>query len=366
MEYQIADLTLQLPDQLIPPRFAEALSPFAPARPMGGNPDGRTGCPGTALRTMRRDLTLLPTGPIQRGEGWHELHRFEFADAGADCRFGRDQEGWLLEMTPRYTGSTVRFRYAPAGGPALCDYTPAHHPGLFRFGVWTLFNLAALQHATVAIHASALRFRGRAVLFLGESGTGKSTHTRLWRQYIPGASLLNDDSPLVSYHASEIRAWGSPWSGKLPCYRNESIPVAAFVRLVQGAENRIRPLAPLEAFGALFPSLPPALARDAELRDRLVDLLTRIIPRIPVYRLECRPDADAARLVCRTLFGNEAFLPDATPAATVCRDAGRDSGRSFCRNTDRNTSQEESLPCSGYGQTERSEPSQDVGPTPRC
>lgn len=372
MEYQIADLTLQLPDQLIPPRFAEALNPFALTRPKGrtSNKPPEASDPGVAHLRQQTDLILLPAGQIRREDGWHELLRFEFTDAEADCRFGRDAEGWLLEMTPRINGSaTVRFRYATASGEALCDYTPEYHPGLFRFGVWILFNLSALQHAAVAIHASALRFRGHAVLFLGESGTGKSTHTRLWRQYIPGAALLNDDSPVIRCHESAICAWGSPWSGKLPCYRNEALPVAAFVRLVQGAENRIRELAPIDAFGALFPSLPPAFVRDAELRDRLVALLTRIIPRIPVYRLECRPDADAARLACRTLFGEVPHSPEPLPAESADRNDIRNPRQSNHRNLHRNPAPDdglaESRPRPGNGQTEHSAPPQNPRPTPR-
>lgn len=60
-----------------------------------------------------------------------------------------------------------------------------------------MFNIAAVARQAIAIHSSVISLNGGAVLFLGESGTGKSTHTRLWREHIPGAELLNDDSPIV-------------------------------------------------------------------------------------------------------------------------------------------------------------------------
>ena len=249
------------------------------------------------------ELILESAARIQRAAGWHELHRFNFTDADADCRFGCDQAGFLLEMSPRDGSLPAQFRIPEQGLHACCDFTPAHHPALFRFGLWTLFNLTALHRNAVAIHASTIRYRGRGILFLGESGTGKSTHSRLWRENIPGSALLNDDSPILGLADGTVRVWGSPWSGKVPCYRNESCPVAAIVRLVQAPENRIRRLSPIEAFGALFPSTPPAFIRDTRLQDAVCTLLGQIIGLVPVYRLECRPDAEAARLACENLFG---------------------------------------------------------------
>ena len=323
MEYEIDDIALQLPEELIPPRFAEALHPFARERHGDGPVKGGASETGIRLGPNCAGLILEAATGIQRAAQWHELHRFDFADADADCRFGRDAAGWLLEMSPRGKGGTVRFRYPPEDRPARCDYRTGIHPGLFRFGVWMLFNLAALTRSTVAIHASSIVYRGRALLFLGESGTGKSTHTRLWQEHIPGATLLNDDSPVIGCRGDEIRVWGSSWSGKCPCYRNESHPAGAFIRLVQGPENRIRRLSPVEALGALFPSTPPAFIRDAGLRDSVCSLLATVIARIPVYRLECRPDADAARLVRHTLFGEGTPAGQSSAAPYPAESTGR-------------------------------------------
>ena len=329
MEYIIAGLRLSLPDSLIPPRFAEALQAFAVAGTEVAREEGEGReeaararaarvevAPGEAFGRARAAgvevapktgseprLILESAARIQRAAGWHELHRFDFADADAGCRFGYDKAGFLLEMSPRDGSLPTRFRIPEHGLHACCDFTPAHHPALFRFGLWILFNLAALHRNAVAIHASAIRYRDRGVLFLGESGTGKSTHSRLWRKNIPGTALLNDDSPILGLADGTVRVWGSPWSGKVPCYRNGSCPAAAIVRLVQAPENRIRRLSPIEAFCALFPSTPPAFIRDTRLQDAVCTLLGQVIGLVPVYRLECRPDAEAARLACETLFG---------------------------------------------------------------
>ena len=289
MDYIVADIRFSLPDELLAGHFAQALAPFAASAKGAAD-----------LRLCRRER-LAPAAD------YCEIESFDFADADADCRFGRDAEGYLLEMTPRGGGPSASFRMRPGASEALTDYTLHHHPALLRFGVWTIFNLVAVARQRLAIHSSVLLFRGGAVLVLGESGTGKSTHTRLWREHIPGAGLLNDDSPIVRIDAGGgiAEACGSPWSGKVPCYRNEHYPIRAFLRLSQAPHNRIRKLRPVEAIGALLPSCPPTFAHDRELLDSTCAVVSALLARVPCYHLECLPDAEAARLSCRTIFADE-------------------------------------------------------------
>ena len=224
MNYTIANIRVSLPDACTGEHFTRALRPFLT---LGAGP---------------ADLALEIVPRIPAEADYRELDIFEFPDADADCRFGTDAAGYLLEMTPRDGSAPARYRMAYGAAAARSDITPGHNPALFRFGVWILFNIAALPLGAVAFHSSVIRYRGRGVLFLGESGTGKSTHTRLWREHIPGAELLNDDSPIIRATDSEALVHGSPWSGKTPCYRNESCPIAAVVRLSQAPHNRIRRL----------------------------------------------------------------------------------------------------------------------------
>ena len=174
-----------------------------------------------------------------------------------------------------------------------------------RFAFWITFGVAALSQQTVSIHSSAVMHQGKSVLFLGESGTGKSTHTRLWLNHIPGTELLNDDSPFIRVESDgTIQAYGSPWSGKTPCYKNKHTPVAAFVRLSQAPYNRIRSLTGIEAIGALLPSCPFAFAYDKRLSELIYSILSHTLQQAPVYHLECLPDPEAARLVYSTLKQN--------------------------------------------------------------
>lgn len=175
-----------------------------------------------------------------------------------------------------------------------------------KMALWFVFGTLTVRQRTVAIHASTIVWNGRAVLFLGESGTGKSTHTRLWREHIEGAGLLNDDSPILRVRPDgSVWVYGSPWSGKTPCYKNEAYPVAGLVRLSQAPENRIRRLPVVQAFGALHPSCPPDFTYDDRLYDPLCDTLNGLLTGAPVYHLACLPDKAAARLSQTTVFGTE-------------------------------------------------------------
>ncbi|MDR0907467.1 MAG: hypothetical protein LBM63_02485 [Rikenellaceae bacterium] len=176
-------------------------------------------------------------------------------------------------------------------------------PTAMRFMLWIGWGLAILPVGGVAVHSSVIVHDGRAVMFLGESGTGKSTHTRLWLKHIAGSKLLNDDSPIVRSVEGVQAVFGSPWSGKTPCYHNRHFPIAAVVRLSQAPYNQITRLGRLQALGALLPSCPPQFARDERLLDGLVAVISSVIGTVPMYHLECLPNEAAAKLVFDTVFG---------------------------------------------------------------
>jgi len=174
---------------------------------------------------------------------------------------------------------------------------------LYRFALWVAYGLMTLKRETLAIHSSCIIYKGKAVLFLGESGTGKSTHTRLWREHIEGAVLLNDDSPMIRVEDGKIWAYGSAWSGKTSCYKNERYELKACVRLSQAPSNRIQKLSVLQAYGAIHPSCAPEFAYDDALYDEVSRIIGQILSVVPCFHLACLPDREAALLSCRTIFG---------------------------------------------------------------
>lgn len=163
-----------------------------------------------------------------------------------------------------------------------------------------MYALATAPLQTALFHSSVVRCDGYGYMFLGKSGTGKSTHSSLWLKHIAGTDLLNDDNPVVRRTADGFRVYGSPWSGKTPCYRAVSCPLGAVVQLSQAPYNKIRRLRPLEAYAALVPSIS-GKRWDRRVAEGLHETEDLMAGEVPVWHLECLPDEAAARLCSSTV-----------------------------------------------------------------
>lgn len=235
------------------------------------------------------------------------LSEFDVTEANAEGRFSRTTTGYLYSTYSRLDDKPatlfhIDLKRHDIVSNIVCQ--SALDISLLRFGLWMMFGVVLSENSAIAIHSSVIVSRERGVLFLGESGTGKSTHTRLWRENIEGATLLNDDSPIVRIVDSKALVFGSPWSGKTPCYKNLSYPIAGFCRLSQAPHNLIRRLHPLAAIGALLPSCPPAFAHDDYLQDGICNTLGVLLKQVGAYHLECLPDKAAAELSFNTIICN--------------------------------------------------------------
>lgn len=235
-----------------------------------------------------------------------ELTRFEFAEREAECVFLRSAEDYILTIKNATLAEHIfKSNRRDSGcvqtnaGVVDTDYS------FLRFGIWFMLNIVAVQRLTAAVHSSVIVCHDEAVMFLGESGTGKSTHTRLWLDNISGAELLNDDSPFVACDDEGAKVYGSPWSGKTPCYKNECYPLRAMVRLSQAPHNAVKQLRGVRAIGALLPSLPPAFVFDNALENAMLGVLSKVLGKVKVYHLECLPDIAAAELSFITVFDDE-------------------------------------------------------------
>lgn len=216
----------------------------------------------------------------------------------------RGSDGWAFEM-------------APCPGQPLCGRVYADraftHARLQVLrpseGLFALNNAAMLMFAfrtatldTLEMHASVVVNAGKAFLWLAKSGTGKSTHSQLWLDHVPGSRLLNDDNPVVRVmEDGHTEVFGTPWSGKTPCYKNEHYPAGAFSEIVRSPENRITRKSVLEAYALLYSS-SSGFKADPAMSDGLNATYEKIISATPCFTLECRPDADAARVSSEALL----------------------------------------------------------------
>lgn len=164
-----------------------------------------------------------------------------------------------------------------------------------------LFAQAVLEHDGVFVHASCVSMEGKSYLFLGKSGTGKSTHARQWLQAFPDCRLLNDDNPALRIEDGKVMVYGTPWSGKTSCYKNEGYPVAGIARLRQAKTNSFSLLEGPEIFAALLPSCS-AIRQDAGLLEALYCTLIQIAEQVTVGCMECLPNIDAARVCYNSLY----------------------------------------------------------------
>jgi hypothetical protein len=163
------------------------------------------------------------------------------------------------------------------------------------------YAIATANLNTALFHAAVVNYNGCGYMFLGKSGTGKSTHARLWIKY-NGAELLNDDNPIVRWDDATETAtvYGSPWSGKTPCYKNAQIPLKGIVLLSQAPYNKIEQLRGVHAYAALVTSIS-GKRWDEHLASGLHQTENALALHVSTWHLECLPDEAAAELCYKTI-----------------------------------------------------------------
>lgn len=211
------------------------------------------------------------------------------------------QGQWLLEAAPWVTAPVCVYLITDKAFKKA-RFIPLNDT---RYAIGTVIMLmyafATAQKNTLLMHSSVTVNNGKAYLFLGKSGTGKSTHSQLWINNIEGCELLNDDNPVLKIEDNgEVRVYGTPWSGKTPCYRNLNYPVGAIVDLHQAKTNMIHRLPLVLAYKALYVSFS-GYRFIKEMADGLHSTTEKVITKVPCYSLDCLPNADAAFLCHNTV-----------------------------------------------------------------
>lgn len=163
------------------------------------------------------------------------------------------------------------------------------------------FCRGIIEHGRFFLHASAVVVEGQAYLFSAPSGTGKSTHTALWRKLYPESYILNDDKPVIWADKEGITAWGTPFAGKTDLQVNRGVPLKAICFLKQSRENLIRPVARTEALAMVLSNTwRPGNNRSME---RLLGMIELLVTEIPVYEMLCTGEPEAAKLSYKVMKG---------------------------------------------------------------
>lgn len=148
---------------------------------------------------------------------------------------------------------------------------------------------------TLLFHGSVIAVDGAGYLFTAKSGTGKSTHTRLWREYFgERAVMVNDDKPLLRITDSGVTAYGTPWDGKHRLSTNIAVPLKGICILTRDTKNHIEPAEPHAVYPLIVQQTNRSLSADG--MKQTLSLIDRMLNVVPVYRLGCNMDIGAARV----------------------------------------------------------------------
>ena len=240
-------------------------------------------------------VSIVQGEPVSYVEEWRQdeegqdtiCGHTELGEPVFEFRFGGKTAGWLV-CTPGYRNGILHL-------------SGFHSKAALDNALMILFAMASACTGTVLFHSAVVSLDGRGYMFLGKSGTGKSTHARLWLQNIPGTELMNDDNPAVRVKPDGTAVvYGTPWSGKTPCYRNVSAPLGGIVLLSQAPYNKIVRLKGIGAYAAVVPSIS-GKRWDERIADGLHETENALASNIQVWHLDCLPDADAAHLCKQTI-----------------------------------------------------------------
>ena len=228
--------------------------------------------------------------------GQHELVSAFFSDYLTEKNAQEE-----IHVTPKDIAfeRAKSIREAEVEGLAPRNYSDAY---LETIAIQRKITELLFDHDTLLFHGSVVAVDGRAYLFTAKSGTGKSTHTRFWREVFGDrAVMVNDDKPFLKITPEGVTAYGSPWNGKHGLGENISAPLAGICILERGAENDIHPISPKEALPMLFQQSQRPQNRANLLK--YMDLVDKLAQKTAFYRMACNMDPQAAVVAYTAMSG---------------------------------------------------------------
>ncbi len=227
------------------------------------------------------------------------------------CRFEKNRNyfrDYLCEEDPRICVQPtdadlerIRSSLEPTCETDSDTASPLKDVFLENLAIHSLLSEKLVAENVLLMHGSAVCMDGETVIFTAKSGTGKSTHAKLWREVFgERVIMINDDKPFLRIDGG-VTVYGSPWGGKHRLSRNISAPLKAIVKLERDAENRIEPMSRADAFPVLMEQ--SFSSKDPATRIRIFKLENELLSAVAFYDLKCNMDPEAARVACEGIFG---------------------------------------------------------------
>jgi hypothetical protein len=295
MRYKVAGHVFQIDGTDLYAAVAEKID--IPYRPFAVSDDEREGNPLFVMELQKEALLWQESVPVF-------TNRDNVEPGFIALSVFKDDEGYHFEFTQSSSSKVNgRLSVSPDFSKARMSLsgTDIEQWLTFTTGVNFCYMLSTAVHQTVLTHSSCVVYKGKAYIFLGKSGTGKSTHSRMWLKALEGVELMNDDHPVIRIDdAGMAIAYGSPWSGKTHCYKNMHAPLGGIVRISRAPYNKASRLAPIQAYGSLLTSCS-GMSWEKELADGRDSTIQGIIRNVPSWVMECLPDEDAAHVCSKSV-----------------------------------------------------------------
>ena len=248
----------------------------------------------TSHQTADCTIELLPCTqlpPLSDDGVWHGLEYYDCHQGNLRIFHCNAPQTAAFAVTQLFENGNIEIQILPD-----CLSYFSGTAGIFnRIGMETLL----LQHHGLLLHASLIKYKGKALAFAGPSGVGKSTQADIWHTFL-GADIINGDRTALRKEGDSWYAYGCPYAGTSGIYKNDCAPLAAIVLLGQAEENCLRQLTVGEAFRYLYPEFS-VHHWQRHFVEKATDLCLQLFAHTPIYLLECRPEESAALLVKKGL-----------------------------------------------------------------
>ena len=211
-------------------------------------------------------------------------------------------EGYAANRPAEFTIETNRDDIADAKRVTEKEYAKENVPlesvpeGMYEsMAVYTKITEILFRHDILLWHGSVVAVDDCAYMFIAKSGTGKSTHTRMWRELLgERAVMVNDDKPLVQITEHGALAYGTPWNGKHHLGNNIAVPLKGICILRRGRENTMRRISPAEAYPMLLQQVHRMPGRENIIKE--MELIDKMALRVKLYDMSCNISIEAAEM----------------------------------------------------------------------
>lgn len=208
------------------------------------------------------------------------------------------QFDWITKQKDRSPGLSFRISRDWNQFVLYEDHTKTNGERAFHeFG--SLFSYAVLNHHACVLHGVVMEYNGMGILVLASAGTGKTTHTRMWRDH-KNALILNGDRCLCRKNDGVWYAYGMPWSGSSGEYINRRVPISCIVCLNRGLQNTVQPLSIFDGTISLMQRIF-APAWPGELQNQAFSYCEELASEIPVLDFYCRPDLESVEVLAQAI-----------------------------------------------------------------